>query len=89
VRPGVYTIAPGGGRGFPVIQSAAMRDLEVGRLRVGAVVETAGPTRATWLFPSATPEGLDRHRAWLAPHFLDGEGRLIQSVHTFVVKAPT
>ena len=65
-----------------------MRDLEVGRLRIGAVVETAGPTRATWLFPSAPPEGLDRHRAWLAPHFLDTEGRLLQSVHTFVVKTP-
>lgn len=65
-----------------------MDDLVVGRLRVGAVVETAGPTRATWLFPSATPEGLDRHRAWLAPHFLDAEGRLLQSVHTFAVKAP-
>jgi glyoxylase-like metal-dependent hydrolase (beta-lactamase superfamily II) len=65
-----------------------MRDLAVGRLRIGAVVETAGPTRATWLFPSATPEGLDRHRAWLAPHFLDAESRLLQSVHTFVVKTP-
>jgi glyoxylase-like metal-dependent hydrolase (beta-lactamase superfamily II) len=71
-----------------VLQSAIMRDLAVGRLRIGAVVETAGPTRATWLFPSATPEGLDRHRAWLAPHFLDAESRLLQSVHTFVVKTP-
>jgi glyoxylase-like metal-dependent hydrolase (beta-lactamase superfamily II) len=74
--------------GFAVLQSATMRDLEVGRLRIGAVVETAGPTRPTWLFPSATPEGLDVHRAWLAPHFLDAEGRLLQSVHTFVVKTP-
>ena len=79
---------PAAAPGFAVIQSATMRDLEVGRLRIGAVVETAGPTRATWLFPSATPEGLDRHRAWLAPHFLDTEGRLLQSVHTFVVKTP-
>jgi len=74
--------------GFAVLQSATMRDLEVGRLRIGAVVETAGPTRPTWLFPSATPEGLDVHRAWLAPHFLDAEGRLLQSVHTFVVTSP-
>ena len=79
---------PAAAPGFAVIQSATMRDLEVGRLRIGAVVETAGPTRPTWLFPSATPEGLDRHRAWLAPHFLDAEGRLLQSVHTFVVTSP-
>jgi glyoxylase-like metal-dependent hydrolase (beta-lactamase superfamily II) len=65
-----------------------MDDVVIGRLRIGAVVETAGPTRPTWLFPSTTPEALDRHRAWLAPHFLDGEGRLLQSVHTFVVRAP-
>jgi glyoxylase-like metal-dependent hydrolase (beta-lactamase superfamily II) len=79
---------PAAAPGFAVIQSATMRDLEVGRLRIGAVVETAGPTRPTWLFPSATLEGLDRHRAWLAPHFLDAEGRLLQSVHTFVVTSP-
>jgi glyoxylase-like metal-dependent hydrolase (beta-lactamase superfamily II) len=65
-----------------------MRDIRIGRLHVGAVVETAGPTRPTWLFPAATPEALARHRAWLAPHFLDEEGRLLQSVHAFVVKAP-
>lgn len=71
-----------------MLQSAGMDDIGVGRLRVGAVVETAGPTRPTWLFPSATPEAVDRHRAWLAPHFLDGASRLLQSVHTFVIKAP-
>ena len=65
-----------------------MRGLTIGRLRVDAVVETAGPTRPTWLFPDATAEGLERHRAWLAPHFLDAAGRLLQSVHTFVVRAP-
>ena len=65
-----------------------MHDIRIGRLHVGAVVETAGPTRPTWLFPSATPEALARHRAWLVPHFLDGEGRLLQSVHAFVVKSP-
>jgi glyoxylase-like metal-dependent hydrolase (beta-lactamase superfamily II) len=65
-----------------------MRDITVGRLRVSAVVETAGPTRATWLFPGTTAEALDRHRDWLAPHFLDAESRLLQSVHTFVVRTP-
>ena len=71
-----------------MIQSATMRDLVIGRLRIGAAVETAGPTRPTWLFPAATAEGLERHRAWLAPHFLDLAGRLLQSVHTFVVRTP-
>ena len=65
-----------------------MNTLVLGRVRVEAVVETAGPTRPTWLFPAATPEALEPHRAWLAPHFIDAEGRLRQSVHTFAVKAP-
>ena len=65
-----------------------MNPLAVGRFHVGAVVETTGPTRPTWLFPAATPEALAPHREWLAPHFLDADGRLLQSVHTFVVQTP-
>ena len=65
-----------------------MNDLTLGRLRVSAVVERAGPTRPTWLLPDATPEALERHREWLAPHFLDDRGRLLQSIHAFVVRAP-
>jgi glyoxylase-like metal-dependent hydrolase (beta-lactamase superfamily II) len=65
-----------------------MDDLTLGRLRVSAVVERAGPTRPTWLLPDATPEALERHREWLAPHFLDDRGRLLQSIHTFVIRAP-
>ena len=65
-----------------------MDDLTLGRLRVSAVVERAGPTRPTWLLPDATPEALERHREWLAPHFLDERGRLLQSIHAFVVRAP-
>ena len=65
-----------------------MDEIALGRLRIGAVVETAGPTRPTWLFPSVTAEAVERHRAWLAPHFLDAAGRLLQSVHTFVVRSP-
>ena len=65
-----------------------MNPVELGRLRVSAVVERAGPTRPTWLLPDATPEAVDRHRSWLAPHFLDDKGRFLQSIHTFVVQAP-
>jgi glyoxylase-like metal-dependent hydrolase (beta-lactamase superfamily II) len=64
-----------------------MHTLALGRVRVDAVVETAGPTRPTWLFPEATPEALAPHLGWLAPHFVDAEGRLRQSVHTFVIRS--
>jgi glyoxylase-like metal-dependent hydrolase (beta-lactamase superfamily II) len=62
--------------------------ITVGRVRVSRVVERAGPTRPTWLLPAAVPEAVERHREWLAPHFLDDKGRFLQSIHTFVVQAP-
>jgi hypothetical protein len=64
-----------------------MNPLDLGGLRVSAVVERAGPTRPTWLLPDATPEAVERHRSWLAPHFLDDKGRFLQSIHTFIVQA--
>jgi glyoxylase-like metal-dependent hydrolase (beta-lactamase superfamily II) len=65
-----------------------MHTLSIGRLRVSAVIERAGPTRPTWLLPDASPEALERHRPWLAPHFLDERGRFLQSIHSFVIQAP-
>jgi glyoxylase-like metal-dependent hydrolase (beta-lactamase superfamily II) len=65
-----------------------MHPMTLGRLRISTVVERAGPTRPTWLLPDAAPEAVERHRSWLAPHFLDGQGRFLQSIHTFVVQAP-
>jgi hypothetical protein len=54
--------------------------ITLGRLRVTRVVERAGPTRPTWLLPAAGPEAVERHREWLAPHFLDDRGRFRQSL---------
>jgi len=65
-----------------------MQPLTLGRLRISAVVERAGPTRPTWLLPDATPEAVERHRQWLAPHFIDDKGRFLQSIHAFVIQAP-
>ena len=65
-----------------------MHPLTVGRLRLSAVVERAGPTPLHWLLPDVTPAQLERHREWLAPHFLDAKGRLLQSIHAFVIQAP-
>jgi glyoxylase-like metal-dependent hydrolase (beta-lactamase superfamily II) len=66
----------------------AMDTIALGRLRISAVVERAGPTPLKWLFPSVSTEALERHREWLAPHFLDPKGRLLQSIHAFVIQAP-
>jgi glyoxylase-like metal-dependent hydrolase (beta-lactamase superfamily II) len=65
-----------------------MNAITVGRIRIAAVVEQAGPTRPTWLLPDASLEAVERHRHWLAPHFLDDNGRFLLSVHSFVLRAP-
>ena len=65
-----------------------MPPMPLGRLRISTIVERAGPTRPTWLLPDAAPEAVERHRGWLAPRFLDEQGRFLQSIHTFVVQAP-
>ena len=54
-----------------------MKALEIGRVRVSNVVEWYGPTRPAWVLPGATKEGVERHREWLAPHFLDEKGRFL------------
>src|SRR5262249_35326485 len=78
----------GSGRAHSRSPASVMRTLTLGRLTVDVVVERAGPTRPTWLLPDATPDAVEPHRAWLAPHFLDDKGRFLQSIHAFVVRAP-
>ncbi len=65
-----------------------MDALTLGRIRVSAVIERAGPTPPTWLLPDATADAVERHREWLAPHFMDAKGRFVMSIHTFVVRTP-
>lgn len=65
-----------------------MDPIVLGQIRISAVVERAGPTRPTWLLPEAGPEAVERHRGWLAPHFLDDKGRFLQTIQAFVVDAP-
>lgn len=61
------------------------------RWRIGAaiitrVVEMEGPSPGSFLFEQATPEKLLQH-AWLRPHFLAEDGRVIASVHCFVIES--
>ena len=63
----------------------ARRDRTV---RVENVVEWYGPTRPTWVLPDAAPEAVERHRDWLAPHFMDARGRFLMSIHSFVLRTP-
>ena len=60
---------------------------KVGEVTVTRVEEAVSPVPVAGLLPLATVEGLERHREWLAPHFIDGDGNLLLSIHGLVVEA--
>ena len=61
-----------------------MNRWQIGAVKISRVVEleVAGGTR--FILPDATPEAC-REIAWLAPHFMTAEGKLIMSIHALVV----
>ncbi len=64
-----------------------MKPITLGNLTVSRVIEMEGPLMPpSHLLPDATTEEVETHRHWLAPHFLDPEGTLIMSIHTYVVR---
>ncbi len=62
--------------------------IAVGDARISRIEELLMPTSMRWLFPDF-PDGRDlvaRNRDWLAPHFTNERGHLLQSIHTFGIK---
>lgn len=59
---------------------------QIGDVRVSRVVESEGPTSPKFLFGDLAPETLLQH-AWLRPHFLTEDAKLIMSIHAFVVES--
>lgn len=59
---------------------------QIGGVRISRVVESEGPTPGKFLFADATPEKLLQH-AWMKPHFMTDDGRLVASVHAFVLES--
>jgi glyoxylase-like metal-dependent hydrolase (beta-lactamase superfamily II) len=59
---------------------------KVGAIAITRVVETEVPSSARWLLPDASRENL-LSVPWLQPHFCNAEGRVIMSVHTFVLQS--
>ena len=65
---------------FPVLR------WQIGDVRIARVVESEGPTTPKFLFEDLTKEKLLQH-AWLRPHFLTDDGKLLMSIHAFVVES--
>jgi len=58
----------------------------IGRVRVTRVVEIEGPTPGPFILRDAVP-GRIQEIAWLRPHFATEAGKLVTSVHAFVVES--
>ena len=59
---------------------------QVGEVRVTQVIESSGSSPPSFLFGDLTPERVRSH-AWLRPHFATADGRLIASIHCFVIES--
>jgi len=71
---------------MPVVATYPILVWQIGDVRITRVVEMEGPSPGKFLFPDATPEKLLQH-AWLKPHFLTDDGRVLASVHAFIVES--
>jgi glyoxylase-like metal-dependent hydrolase (beta-lactamase superfamily II) len=58
----------------------------VGDVAITQIVESAGSSPPGFLFAGLSTEQVRSH-AWLRPHFATAEGRLVASIHAFVVES--
>ena len=71
---------------FAVATTYPVLRWQIGDVRISRVVESEGPTPASFLFAEVAAEKLLQH-IWLKPHFLADDGKLISSIHAFVVES--
>ncbi|HQT79817.1 MAG TPA: MBL fold metallo-hydrolase [Rhodopila sp.] len=60
----------------------------IGDVTVTKIVELEMTGGSRFLLPQATPDAI-LPIAWLRPHFASEDGKLIMSIHSFVVQTPT
>ena len=64
-----------------------MKRWQVGRVRVTQVIELGPmPTSPKFFFKDPPPDLVARH-GWLKPHFANDDGKLLASIHCFVVES--
>ena len=63
-----------------------MNRWKIGDVTITRVVEMETTSKATFVLKDGTPENI-RTVPWLRPHFANDDGRVIMSVHAFVVES--
>lgn len=64
-----------------------MNHWQIGRVRVTQIVESGPTATSPRFFFSDPPADLVQRHAWLKPHFANDEGRLLLSIHCFVIES--
>jgi glyoxylase-like metal-dependent hydrolase (beta-lactamase superfamily II) len=64
-----------------------MQRWQLGRVRVTQVIEIGPLPTATKFFFKDPPPDLAARHAWLKPHFANDDGKLLASIHCFVIES--
>ncbi len=70
----------------PAVAGSKIGRWQVGAARITQVIESGGSSPPSFLFADLTTERVQSH-AWLRPHFATADGRLIASIHCFVIES--
>jgi glyoxylase-like metal-dependent hydrolase (beta-lactamase superfamily II) len=64
-----------------------MNRWKIGDVTITRVVEMETTSKATFILKDGSPENI-RTVPWLCPNFANADGRVIMSVHAFVIESP-
>jgi glyoxylase-like metal-dependent hydrolase (beta-lactamase superfamily II) len=64
-----------------------MNRWKIGDVTITRVVEMETTSKATFVLKDGSPENI-RTVPWLRPHFANADGKVIMSVHAFVIESP-
>ncbi len=69
------------------MSDATENTIGVGDVAIARVDELVLPTSIRWLLPDAPRDVVEQTFDWLKPNFANEDGYLLQSIHTFVIRA--
>jgi len=64
-----------------------METWKIGNVTITRVVDVLQDIDLTMLIPEATPDNLEPMSGWLKPHFINEDGTIPLSIHTFLVES--
>jgi glyoxylase-like metal-dependent hydrolase (beta-lactamase superfamily II) len=60
---------------------------QIGQVSITRIAESCTPFDREFLCPDSDQASFDRHRDWLAPHFVSPDGRILLSIHALLIRS--